>query len=135
MPEYILPMIDINKFSALPDIVQGYIEAMFFTEVGTEDIPALTFDDLSDISLMNIIEYCEKFEHDNLSDLILAIKHEGYTMTHAGQDLWFSSQDHGIGFMDRDLGEVGDRLHNACNSKHYVYYSDSDEKLYVEIYN
>jgi hypothetical protein len=32
----------------------------------------------------------------------------------AGHDLWLTSQGHGVGFWDRGLGELGDRLSKAA---------------------
>lgn len=38
----------------------------------------------------------------------------------AGSDFWFSRQGHGVGFLDRNLGEVGDRLHQAAREYHQL---------------
>jgi hypothetical protein len=35
-------------------------------------------------------------------------------MQRAGSDYWFTRNGHGVGFWDRDLGDVGDMLSDAA---------------------
>jgi hypothetical protein len=65
-------------------------------------------------------ENCEKFIKDNAADLALyAAKVEsedwpGYVW--AGHDFWLTHNGHGVGFWDRNLGELGDRLTKAAQA-------------------
>lgn len=38
----------------------------------------------------------------------------------AGSDFWLSRQGHGVGFRDRNLGDIGDRLHEAAREYHQL---------------
>ena len=49
----------------------------------------------------------------------------------AGHDFWLTRNGHGAGFWDRGLGEVGDRLSNACKAfGSYDLYIGDDGKIY-----
>lgn len=49
-----------------------------------------------------------------------------------GHDFWLTRNGHGVGFWDRDLGELGDQLTEACDlaGEQDIYVGD-DGKLYV----
>lgn len=71
------------------------------------------------------------FCYDNNADIRALLETEGYGDTCAqdfgglrakdwpfaalGHDLYLSSQGHGVGFFDRGLGELGDRLQKSAN--------------------
>lgn len=50
----------------------------------------------------------------------------------AGHDFWLNRNGHGTGFWDRDMGEMGDRLSDACKSfgESNCYVGD-DGKVYL----
>jgi hypothetical protein len=71
-----------------------------------------------------ILEDCYRFQRENERLLDAAYQllrlDEGdwrpYDVTDAGHDFWLSRNGHGTGFWDRELGEVGDKLHEAANA-------------------
>jgi hypothetical protein len=140
MPEFQMNGKNKPEFKALPYFVQGFIEAMFFTESspaydsdewfsdeckeaqeeGTADgnIPGdVGFAELHPDSLLQIIEFCEAYEkaaHDLLEQ---AYERDGYDSEQAGRDLWFTSQGHGAGFWSRielEQDDLGDKISNIA---------------------
>ncbi|WP_316172865.1 hypothetical protein [Bradyrhizobium sp. SZCCHNRI2049] len=137
MPEFILNVNDYRAFEKLDAFTRGYIEAMFFTETspaydsdewhtpecqkaqeeGRADgtIPGdAAFDDLTPEALAEIIADCEAFQRDNEALLEAAYETPRYDADRAGNDYWYTRNGHGCGFWDRGLGEVGDKLSDAC---------------------
>lgn len=54
-----------------------------------------------------------------------------YDMTRAGNDFWYDRNGHGVGFWDRDLGDVGDKLSDAAKVYGSIdLYRGDDGKLY-----
>ena len=74
----------------------------------------------SEEALKKIKEDCEKFCEEQESDLIDYMLERVYdpshgpVIGHAGHDFWLTRCGHGVGFWDRDLDELGDRLTEAC---------------------
>lgn len=140
MPQFILDGATTREFRALPYVVQGFIEAMFFTEIGhgvdmadwfdpenVADRKSGSFDgnlpsdcgftDLHPSAIANIVAFCAAFEAAAGDSLTSAIERDGYNSTRAGNDLWLTSQGHGVGFWDRselDDGDLGDKLTAIC---------------------
>ncbi|CCD94663.1 hypothetical protein BRAO375_3660057 [Bradyrhizobium sp. ORS 375] len=137
MPEFILNVDDYRAFEKLDQFTRGYIEAMFFTETspaydsdewhsekcrkaqedGCADgtIPGDTgFDDLSADALADIISDCAAFQRDNEALLEAAYESGHYDADRAGNDYWYTRNGHGCGFWDRGLGDIGDKLSDAC---------------------
>lgn len=74
----------------------------------------------------------EEFARENAADILIATKHDGYTMESAGHDLALSCNGHGAGYFDRGLGEVGDRLQSAAEKVGQLdAYVGDDGLLYV----
>jgi hypothetical protein len=117
-------------FSDLSDFAQGYVEALFFCTQGDDDgMAEATFADLSLSALCRITVDCNAFA-ERWGDLD-AIAHD-YDRRQAGHDFWFSRCGHGVGFWDRGLGEVGDRLHNlAQDFGNLDPYMGDDGKVYL----
>jgi hypothetical protein len=134
MPEFILNGKEKPEFSALPEMVQGFIEAMFFTDcangVDSDDwfsdenqndleqgqtdgnLPSdVGFAELHPDSLAAIVTFCQAFEAA-AKDLLQPIADgeiDGYDTERVGHDLWYTSQGHGVGFWDRkELELVGE---------------------------
>lgn len=128
-----------RDFNALDSFTQGYIEAMFFTdsEPGTvrpdEDSgsgflwnPAVHsslpgdvgFADLAPKALAKIVADCRAFQTGPAGDLLFQIYESDtvYAPDQAGRDFWYSRNGHGVGFWDRGLGEIGDKLHKAAQA-------------------
>ncbi len=134
MPEYLMPKGDgdtVPAFDDLPEIVQGYIHAMFFTdhcEGDWDDVenrcgeihPDATYDDLAPETLRQIIRDCISFWAVNRDLIEFSCNAGTFDLERVGTDFWFSRNSHGAGFFDRDLGfhdELGDvasRLQEAC---------------------
>jgi hypothetical protein len=139
MPEFILDTGGCERFAALDDFTQGYIEAMFFTDTGTgddEELEHATVAEFAPGELARIAEDCvawQKSHEELLDDAFYAGLENGsaYEPIQAGRDYWFSRNGHGVGFWDRGLGDVGDKLHAACKySERYLCRGD-DGLLYL----
>jgi len=136
MPKYTLPEMDAPAFQDLPAFVQGYIQAMFFTnqscipmvDFHTEESQRLIregqadgclpqdagFLDLHPDALAEIVRDCVEFQKAAAVPLsyVLAI-HAGaplYSEEQAGIDFWYTRNHHGVGYWDRGLGALGDQL-------------------------
>ena len=113
-----------QPYAALDKFTQGYIEAMFFTNTGTEDDEELrdvTFSDLAPETLERIIADCAGFQQTNAFELARAYDYPGidYDETKAGRDFWYTRNGHGTGFWDRDMRDLntcgpGGTLSSAC---------------------
>ena len=57
-------------------------------------------------------EDCEDFIEANEADLELYL--ESFTAAYAGHDFWLTRNRHGVGFWDRGLKELGERLSEAA---------------------
>lgn len=129
-------------FSKLDSFMQGYIEAMFFTDADadSDDCAGATTSDLAPEALSSIIGDCEDFRASLPKDghgrtwLDLAYDYAPaeYDETMAGRDFWYTRNGHGVGFWDRGLGEVGRKLSDACKSfRNLDLYRGDDGKVYL----
>jgi hypothetical protein len=132
MPEFQLDTSNPARvdFSDLRDFAQGYVEALFFCIQGDDDgLAKATFADLSLSALCRIAVDCDAFA-ERWGDLDAIAR--DYDSRQAGRDFWFSRCGHGVGFWDRGLGEVGDRLHNlAQDFGNLDPYMGDDGKVYL----
>lgn len=158
MPEFKLIDRNAATFADLPLFVQGYVEAMFFTEeapgVDTEEfltdeyqadmtegrtdgtIPGdVGFTDLHPDFLATILSECESFQRDNADDLALAYDRD-YSPARAGHDYWLTRNGHGAGYWDRDELEadgLGDRLTEAAQYNEGNLWFDPDTRTVREM--
>jgi hypothetical protein len=118
------------EFADLSPFVQGYLEAMFFTNEATGismvdwtdpevqhdiregyadgDLPAdAGFSDIYPGSLKTAIEECEAFQKEAKALLDLAYQRT-YDEAQAGRDFWFTRCGHGVGYWDRDELDADD---------------------------
>lgn len=58
---------------------------------------------------------CRAFIAANEADLLLYSTSRGVEADYAGHDFWLTRNGHGVGFWDRGLGELGDRLTAAAD--------------------
>lgn len=134
MPQFIMNDMNTPEFAALDEFTRGYIQALFFTNCegslfdGTFDpennssLPnEAGFSDLDPDALKRIIADCARFQDENASDLEEAYAaRDGLAMAYeaenAGMDFWYSRCGHGVGYWDRGLGDVGDRLDKATKA-------------------
>lgn len=137
MPEHEMPFAgnaDCDAFSDLPEFVQGYIHAIFFTECHGDnpEIQDATFADLAPETLAKCIRDCELFQKDNAPELEDAHETNGYDAERAGTDFWFTRNHHGAGFWDRGLGAAGNALTQAAHGYSSIdLYRGDDGKLYL----
>jgi hypothetical protein len=123
------------QWDDLDAFTQGYLEACFFTsadpsasmtEIGAEhefvdgSIPHdAGFEHIHPASLARAIEECATFQRDNRGALEEATdvgRSDGYDDAAAGRDFWCDRCGHGVGYWDRDLGEIGDALAAAAQA-------------------
>lgn len=139
MTPFEMPLGNARKaFKALDYFTQGYIEAMFFTECTPDnsELEDATFEDLSTEAMARIAADCDNFQRAcvDLLDAACALGDSpdiNYDMLRAGNDFWYDRNGHGLGFWDRDLGDVGDKLSDATNAYGPTdLYRGDDGKLY-----
>ena len=159
MPQFHLIDRDAATFADLPLFVQGYVEAMFWTEdapgVDTEEfltdeyqeamaegqcdgtIPGdVGFNELHPDFLATILRECETFQKENAADLAEAYDRDGYTPERAGHDYWLTRNGHGTGFWDRDeldADGLGDRLSDAARYSEVNLWFDPDTRTVREM--
>lgn len=90
----------------------AYIEAALWSSNDNADIHPDT------LALMEAD--CTRFQSENAADLAAADYgsrgREYGTDECAGHDFWLTRNGHGVGFWDRDLGALGDRLTKAAKA-------------------
>jgi len=106
MPQFILNENADTSSIMLDDFTHGYIEAMFFTNGDTGDDDETSLNDLgvaaiTKESMASIKADCARFVGDAATLLEEAID-RGYSLEQAGRDFWFTRQNHGVGFWDRE---------------------------------
>lgn len=113
----------------LDSFTVAYLTAAFWTE--EEEVKDKTISDISQEELLKIKNECLLFQNENQKELVETYKKLNYSESSAGHDFWLTRNGHGVGFWDRGLGDVGDKLSDA--SKLYgqsdIYVGD-DEKVY-----
>ena len=135
MPEFVMEGRD-HAARMESGFVLGFIEALFWTETspawdssgwlsdecraaqeaGTADgsLPGdIGYCDLHPDSLAAIRADCEAWQAEN-ADTLEAAYATGYSETQAGIDYFLTRNGHGAGFWDRGLGDIGDKLSDAC---------------------
>jgi len=103
MSEFQMPVGNSEKWSDLPWIVKGYIQAAFFTECN-EDHPELadaTFSDISEESLATILVDCALFQNKSVDYLEKACELAGKSEESLGMDFWYTRNGHGVGFWEK----------------------------------
>lgn len=138
MPEFILDLGSadgVKSFETLDEFTQGYVEAMFFTSTGyreDDELHHATFAELAPDTLDTIKRDCASFKTANADDLDKATANASYCMSRAGHDFWYSRNGHGVGYCDRQLGDVSDRLHKAAKAcGGYDLYRGDDGLIYL----
>lgn len=121
MPEFILDRgAKATEFKNLDSFLQGYIEAMFFTECHADNpkLDGASFDQLAPEALAAANEDCTAFNLMADAWLDKAYQHGdmSYDMHRAGVDFWFTRNRHGAGFWDRGLGAAGEKLSDFAHT-------------------
>lgn len=92
--------------------LEGYITCGLWSE-HEDGTPELDRDKLSMDAYSTMHDACLAFVQANINDLF---ELSGRDPADCGHDFWLSRNGHGTGFWDRDLGDVGDRLHAAAKA-------------------
>lgn len=138
MPEFQMPIGDTQESHAqwnnLDPFVRGYIEAMFFCEANPDnpEMEHAEFADLSFAAMMTICADCNAFQMENQDDLDGAYNLYQMDDDQLGRDFWFTRNGHGVGYWDRDMDDLGDRLTEGAHKfgEQWVYRGD-DGKVYI----
>jgi hypothetical protein len=136
MPEFILDHGSpeaARTYSQLDWFTQGYIEAMFFTDASSADDGDLENATVAEIApefLASIVATCQCFQKEAAALLDQAYNEHDYDESQAGRDYWFTRNGHGVGFWDRDLGELGEALSAACRYSSVDIYRGDDGQIY-----
>jgi hypothetical protein len=114
----------------------GYVEAILWliTDEDGEPMDELTFSDVADETLDEIVRECEAFASDNGDDLTFYSEHYGDDHR-AGMDFFLTRNRHGAGFWDRDFSEPGRTVLARLTDAAHVYgetweYVGDDGKVY-----
>lgn len=98
--------------------ITGYFEALYFAESASnsdgEQVENIAGIEMTSEAREECRQECAQFL-DRVPLLIKAATlTDDYDHIQAGRDFWFSRQGHGVGYWDRNLGPIGDALHNAA---------------------
>ncbi len=126
------------------DFLNAYVEAALWSSPGHDDGPhacenlddIFSIDDISPETLAQMREDCEDFIKANADDLALYSEARGNEQWSAaelaGHDFWLTRNGHGVGFWDRGLGDLGQRLTKAAEVYGSIYlYPGDDGKVYA----
>ena len=122
----------------LDKFLSAYITCALWSSTGDNEEPLdrnYDADDLHPDTLKKMREDCEAFIEANAT-LLESIERRGrgdWTPDEqAGHDFWLTRNRHGVGFWDRGLGAVGDKLTEAAHTfGECDLYVGDDGKLYV----
>lgn len=109
----------------LDAFTKAYLTAALWSESDDNDIPLddnYSIADFDEHALNTAIVECQAFQAQ-CHQLLNGIPEE-----QAGHDFWLTRNGHGAGFWDRGLGEIGDKLTEACKSfgEANIYVTDSN---------
>jgi|SRR3972149_3149972 len=118
------------------DFLRGYLVAALWSSNDNSDDSGgepldknYSIDDISDESLAKAISDVNKFIKENRA----ALDGTGADDDQNGHDFWLTRNRHGVGFWDRNYGEVGDTLTEASHKFGEVYaYVGDDGKIYFD---
>lgn len=115
----------------IEQFLNGYITAMLWSSGEDGELEGC---DLSEAATLQCATDCARFMQ--LAAVALAEYEDcgGFPMPseYAGHDFWMTRAGHGVGFWDRGLGELGDRLTGICEQfKNVDPYLGDDGKVYL----
>jgi len=119
----------------LDSFTLGYCEIM----LADEDVKGKAIVDIAEESMDKIIADCAKFQSENaelLAKAQLIGDYADYGIETAkeamGNDFYYTRHHHGVGYFDRNLDEVGDKLDEAAKlyGETWAYIGD-DGKVYL----
>ena len=128
-----------DKSLIIDKIVKGYIAAMLWSSVDTQPHTGDDLESLEDFEVSSQLKgeafhICLGFYDENEQDCQLFVEqyNSEYDLWEClGHDLWLTSAGHGVGFWDRDLDELGDRLTEASEKFQKTAYLGDDLLVYL----
>ena len=118
-----------QNLKIIDTVVREYITAVVFTDCGdTEQPPSdITF---SDQAVFRAISECADFIGQcEQAGLLTEYAKTNYTWDSFAHDFWFTRNHHGVGFWDRGIGELGDKLTKIANNFGSSYFYEGDDGL------
>lgn len=113
----------VTNFSDLDDFTVGYITCALWSS--TNDLydensekysecldDQYTREDINYETIKEMVMDCKNFQDNNVD--LLKQYYEEFEYEYAGHDFWLTRNGHEVGFWDRGLGEVGEKLTEAC---------------------
>lgn len=118
----------------IENVLEGYLTALLWSTSDGE-LESLEGFELAPEALEQCRADCARFVAIARIDLIKYEKEGGFPMPeqYAGHDFWLTRAGHGVGFWDRGLGALGDRLTATvkANFKNVDPYIGDDGKVYL----
>lgn len=136
-------MSQINE-QARAEFLRGFITTALWSTTDDRDEEGRNLDsdydrdDLTHHARTEMAELCKDFIDANEADLLLYfaarehVRHQGQgsAWTHAGHDFWLTAGHHGVGFWDRGLEDLGDRLTEAARTFDMPHlFVDEDDRI------
>lgn len=131
-----------EMLARLNSMVDSYLETARFTDMGPDsDIPEhLPFSDRAKfdaaLDILNFIDNARSDENSRVNNtqtitwtlLIETLGSGKMALEQMASDLWYSRNGHGVGFWERGLGPLGDRLHTLAEDMgtRSVYTNDNE---------
>lgn len=112
-------------------VTSAYLEACVFTEFGPDsDIPSDA--QFAPETIAKARSDCQAFI-EQAGDMALDYLQSGLRTWDAfGHDIWFTRNGHGVGFWDRGLGDLGDKLTALSKTMGEVWsYQGDDALVYI----
>ena len=94
----------------ISEFLNAYIEAALWSTGDEEGHESFEVFEIAEETRKKMAEDCLKFHNENF-DLL-----RGLDVAQCGHDFWLTRNGHGVGFWDRNLGEIGDKLTKACKT-------------------
>ena len=109
----------------LDNMTRGFLAAAEFTDTGDTDQPEAGLTNSGQAEQFARAR-CDSFLA--LADTLL----DDIEAAQAGHDLWLTTNGHGVGFWDRGLGDLGDKLTELCKQFPEVYMYAENGFYYLE---
>jgi hypothetical protein len=111
-------------------VTSAYLEACSFTDLGPDsDIPSES--EFAPETIQKARSDCRAFI-EQAGALGLEYIASGQTWDSFGHDIWFTRNGHGVGFWDRGLGDLGDKLTALSKGFGEVWsYQGDDGLIYI----
>ena len=96
-------------------ITKAYLTCALWSSSDDNDEPFDSSYGINHIAPEDVMEAekdCRNFCEENKA----LLEKSGLDETRIGHDFWLTRNGHGAGFWDRDLGETGDKLTEACEA-------------------